>query len=62
MTEVAQRRVSGTKGDMGVIIQASLLTGESVGLTIRMSNHGAISDGDDFAENAPAEDYLAFLE
>ena len=61
-TEDAQRRVSATKGDIGVIIQASLLTGESVGLNIRMSNHGAISDGDDFAEDAPTQDYLAFLE
>jgi len=60
-TDEARREIRGTKGDISVIIQASLLTGESVGLNIRMSNHGAISDGDDFAENAPAEDYLAYL-
>ena len=61
-TDDAHRRVRGTKGDIGVIIEASLLTGESTGLTIRMSNHGAISDGDDFAESAPPEDYLPLLE
>jgi len=58
----AQKRITGSKGDIGVIIEASLLTGESTGLNIRMSNHGAIGEGDDFAESAPSEDYLAFLE
>lgn len=61
-TNDAQRRVTGTKGDIGVIIEASLLKGESTGLNVRIANHGAISEGDDFAESAPAEDYLAFLE
>lgn len=61
VTDDAKRRVTATKGDIGVTVQASRLTGESVGLTIRMSNVGAIQDGDDFAESAPAEDYLAYL-
>lgn len=61
VTDDAQRRVTAKKGDISVIVQAARLTGESVGLTIRMSNHGAIQDGDDFAESAPAEDYLAYL-
>jgi hypothetical protein len=62
VTDDAKRRVTANKGDISVIVQASRLTGESVGLTIRMSNHGAIQDGDDFAESAPAEDYLAYLQ
>lgn len=61
-TDDAQRRVTGTKGDIGVIVEASLLKGESTGLNLRMSNHGAIHDGDDYAESTPPEDYLAFLE
>jgi hypothetical protein len=31
-------------------------------LNLTMSSAEAISDGDDFAQDAPAEDYLAYLE
>jgi hypothetical protein len=62
VTDDAERRVTATKGDIGVTVQASRLTGESVGLTIRISNVGALQEGDDFAESAPAEDYLAYLQ
>ncbi len=62
-TDDAQRRVTGTKGNVTVIAQASLLTAEKKGsgLNVRIGVSG-IQDGDDFAESAPAEDYLAFVQ
>lgn len=62
-TDDAQRRVTGTKGNVSVTAQASLLSAEKKGsgLNFRMGTSG-IQDGDDFAESAPAEDYLAYLE
>jgi hypothetical protein len=61
-TDDAQRRVTGTKGNVTVIAQASLLTAEKKGsgLNVRIGVSG-IQDGDDFAESAPAEDYLVFV-
>ncbi len=58
-----KRRVFGTKGVIGVTVQAGMPTTDPqvTSLNLRISNIGAISDGDDFAEQAPAEDYLAYL-
>lgn len=62
VTDDAQKRVTGTKGNVSVIVEASLLTDEKQGsgLNVRMGASG-ISDGDDFAESAPPEDYLAYV-
>jgi hypothetical protein len=59
----SQKRVTGTKGNVSVIVEASLLTAEEKGsgLNVRMGSSEGISDGDDFAESAPPEDYLAYL-
>ena len=59
----AHKRVTGTKGNVSVIVEASLLTAEDKGsgLNVRMGSNGGISDGDDFAESAPPEDYLAYV-
>lgn len=62
-TDDAQRRVTGTKGNVSVTAQASLLSAEKKGsgLNVSMGVSG-IQDGDDFAESAPAEDYLAYVQ
>lgn len=58
----SQKRVSGEQGNVGVIVEASLLsdvhTVSSLNVHIGVSG---ISEGVDFAEEAPAEDYLAYL-
>jgi hypothetical protein len=61
-TNDERKRVTGTKGSVSVSVEASLLTAEEKGsgLNIRIGSSG-IQDGDDFAESAPAEDYLAYL-
>ncbi len=57
------RRVSAKKDAIGVTVQAGVPTTDPqvTSLNVRIANVGAISDGDDFAESAPAEDYLAYL-
>ncbi|WP_159081474.1 hypothetical protein [Nocardioides sediminis] len=57
-----RKRVTGTKGNVSVTVEASLLTAEKKGsgLNIRIGSSG-IQDGDDFAESAPAEDYLTYV-
>jgi hypothetical protein len=61
-TDDAQRRVTGTKGNVTVIAQASLLTAEKKGsgLNVRIGVSG-IQDGDEYAADAPPEDYTAFI-
>ncbi|KRF34093.1 hypothetical protein [Nocardioides sp. Soil805] len=61
-TNDAQKRVTGAKDDLSVIVEASLLTAEEkgAGLNLRMGIAG-IEDGDDFAGSAPPEDYVAYL-
>ncbi|WP_107705877.1 hypothetical protein [Nocardioides allogilvus] len=61
-TDDEQRRVRGDKGEIVVLVGASLLKGEATGLNISMGNLGTVSEGDDYAENAPPADYLAFVD
>lgn len=63
-TDDAQKRVTGTKGNVSVIVEASLLSAEKKGsgLNVSIGNLGGISDGDDFAQSAPPEDYMAYLD
>lgn len=63
-TNDAQKRVTGTKGNVSIVVEASLLTAEKKGsgLNVTVGSTGGIQDGDDFAESAPPEDYLAYLE
>lgn len=61
-TDDEQRRVRGDKGEIVVIVEASLLKGESTGLNLSMGNLGTVSEDDDYAENAPPADYLAFVD
>lgn len=58
------RRVSGTRDTIGVIVQAGMPTTDPqvTSLNVRIANVGAISEGDDYAENASSVDYLAYLE
>ena len=60
----AKERVTATKGDVGVTVQTGMPTADpqARSLNLRMSSVGGIQDGDDFAESAPPEDYLAYLE
>ena len=60
----AKERVIATKGDVGVTVQTGMPTTDpqARSLNLRMSSVGGIQDGDDFAESAPPEDYLAYLE
>lgn len=58
----SQKRVTGEKGDISVIVEASALTGRSNGLNLSMGNLSTIGEDDDFAKSAPAEDYLTYLE
>jgi hypothetical protein len=60
----AHERVTATKGDVGVIVQAGMPTTDPAvrSVNLRISNVGAISDGGDFAESVPPEDYLAYVE
>ena len=60
--EKASLRAS--KGNVSVIV-ASAFPGDDTGvasLNLSMSSAEAISDGDDFAEDAPPEDYLAYVQ
>jgi hypothetical protein len=59
----SQKRVTGTKGEVYVIVEASLLSAEEKGsgLNVRMGSSG-ISDANGFAESVPPEDYLAYVE
>ncbi|WP_457205868.1 hypothetical protein [Nocardioides sp. P5_C9_2] len=60
----AQLRVRATKDDIGVTVQAGMPTTDPDvrSVSVRMANVGALEDGDDFAESAPPEDYLAYLD
>ena len=56
-------RLRASKGNVSVLV-ASAFPGYDKGvasLNLSMSSTDAINDGDDFAESAPAEDYLAYL-
>jgi hypothetical protein len=62
-TDAEKKSLRASKGNVRVIV-ASAFPDDDKGiasLNLTMSSAEAISDGDDFAENAPAEDYLAFL-
>ena len=58
-----QKRVSGKKDNVSFIVEASLLSDVEVvsSLNVHVGVSG-ISDGDEFAKGAPAEDYLAYVE
>lgn len=56
------KRVTARKRRLIVTIEASVLTGQSNGLNLSMGSLDTMSEDDDFAENAPPEDYLAYLE
>lgn len=61
--EPGQKRVSGTKGNVSLIVQAGLLkdvrTVSSLNLNLEVNG---IFDGDEFDEDAPPEDYATILE
>lgn len=59
----AQKRVTGTLGNVRIAVEAGLLSDDQVvsSLNVRFGIIGAVSDGDDFAGSAPAEDYLAYV-
>lgn len=56
--------IAARKGNISVLVQRGLESDdESVSsLRVEFSSFDLLSSHDDFAENAPAEDYLAFLE
>jgi hypothetical protein len=58
-----QKRVTGHKGNVTVIVESSLLSAEKKGsgLNLTIGSDG-ISDGDSYAESAPSEDYLGYLD
>lgn len=58
-----QLRVRGSKGHVVAIVEAALLTddAEVSALNLSLGNAEAITDDDDYAEQAPPEDYLAYL-
>lgn len=59
----SQKRVTGTKGNVTVVVEASLLTAEKKGsgLNVTVGSTGGIEDGDEYAASAPPEDYTAYL-
>lgn len=62
-TDPEKVRLAATKGNISVLV-ASAFPGDDQGvasLNLSMSSADTISDGDDFAEDAPPEDYLAYL-
>ena len=62
-TDTGKKRLRASKGNVSVLV-ASAFPGDDKGvasLNLSMSSTNALSEGDDFAESAPAEDYLAYL-
>lgn len=62
-SDEAKKSLRASKGDVLVIV-ASAFPDDDKGvasLNLTMMSAEAISDGDDFAEDAPAQDYLAYL-
>jgi hypothetical protein len=59
-----QKRVTGEKGNVSVIVQAALLTddAEVSSLQVSMGTIDPARAGDEFAASAPREDYLTYLE
>jgi hypothetical protein len=59
----SQKRVTGTKGNVSVIVEASLLSAEEKGsgLNLTIGSTGGIEDGDDYAASTPPEDYTALV-
>lgn len=59
-----QKRVTGRKGNVSVIVQAALLSDDRAvsSLQLSMGSIEAVGNDDDFAQSAPPEDYLAYLE
>lgn len=59
----SEKRVTGKKGSVSLIVEAGLLSDVRTvsSLDVHLAVSG-ISDGDDFAKAAPAEDYLAYVE
>lgn len=62
-SEDAQKRVTGRKENVSVIVEAALLTDDrSVSrLNVSMGNIDAITEGDHYAGSTPPEDYTAQL-
>ena len=60
----AHLRVSATKDDIGVTVQAGMPTTDPDvrSVSVRIANVGALEDGDDSAASTPPEDYLAYLD
>lgn len=62
-TDEEKVRLRASKGNISVLVD-SAFPGDDKGvasLNLSMSSAATISDGDGFAESAPAEDYLAYL-
>ena len=61
--EQVHQRVSGTKGNVSLVVQTGLLTDVRTVSSLTLDLEvGGIFDGDDFAENAPPEDYSTLPE
>lgn len=62
--DAEEKRVTGERGNVSVILQAGLLSDDAKvsSLQVSLGSIRPTSEGDDFAESAPAEDYLAYLE